>query len=307
MIKPSRLLKQPNVLYNKVSIFRNTNRKLTNFYQQNLVYHNKGSKAMQKDQAILSMFKEYFKSFQNTDYQRFLKYDPEATVILSNINETLYNSICIKNPINNEKLIEEIKGIQQSLGKPLTAWITSETNSAGLEQMLKDKFESPGRFYGMLLDLNEVNLSPISKKITIESVRNISQAQDYARVFCEVFHFPNMLNDIEQWVIKQYEMDTPVCINYLAKIDGMLAGTSALTINRGFNELKTGGFYNAGVIPKFRKSGIGTAMACHRIHAARELGLDYLSIVLMSDAMARGYCERLGFKNYQPMTPYFIK
>jgi hypothetical protein len=51
---------------------------------------------------------------------------------------------------------------------------------------------------------------------------------------------------------------------------------------------------------------VATAMASHRVKKAKALGLEYLSVILMSDAMARGYCEKLGFKNYKTLTPFFL-
>ena len=68
-----------------------------------------------------------------------------------------------------------------------------------------------------------------------------------------------------------------------------------------------GGFYNAAVKPEGRGKGVATAMARQRIMDAKELEIDHISIILMADAMARGYCEKLGFKDCCEITPYLIK
>ncbi|KTD65450.1 GNAT family N-acetyltransferase [Legionella spiritensis] len=261
-----------------------------------------------EDKAILSTFVEVFKSFQtDTIIQPSLKYDPTAGISITNLDALFFNGIYIKNPLDQKKLIEELQNLQHELGKPLTIWITAETQIPEFEEMLKARFESPGPFYGMLLDLNQAKLSCSHEKITVELVKNKEQANDFAKIFCEVFHFPNLLESTARWAMKQYEMENPVCMNYLSRIDGVAAGVSSLAIDRNFKTFNAGGFYNACVLPEFRKSGIATAMANHRVTVAKTLGLEYLSIVLMSDAMARGYCEKIGYINHKTMTPYYIR
>ncbi|MBA2650800.1 MAG: GNAT family N-acetyltransferase [Tatlockia sp.] len=261
-----------------------------------------------EDKAILSTFVEVFKSFQlDPIIQPSLKYDPTAVISIANLDELFFNGICIKNPLDQKKLIEELQDTQHNLGKPLTIWVTAETQIPEFEEMLKARFESPGSFYGMLLDLKQAKLSFSHENIIVEPVTNKEQAHDFAKIYCEVFHFPRLQEHTTRWAIKQYEIDNPVCMNYLSKIDGVVAGVSSLAIDRNFKTFNAGGFYNACVLPEFRKSGIATAMATHRVNAAKALGLEYLSIVLMSDAMARGYCEKLGFINHNTMTPYYIR
>lgn len=261
-----------------------------------------------EDKAILSTFAEVFKSFQtDTVIQPTLKYDPTADISIANVDALFFNGIYIKNPLDQKKLIEELQNLQHEVGKPLTIWITAETQRPEFAEMLKAHFESPGSFYGMLLDVNQAQRSPIHEQITIDQVNNKEQAHDFAKLFCEVFHFPSLQEHTARWAMQQYEMESPVCMNYLARIDGVLAGVSSLAIDRAFKMFNAGGFYNACVLPEFRKSGVGTAMANHRVSVAKTLGLQYLSIVLMSDAMARGYCEKLGFTNHKTMTPYYIR
>lgn len=263
---------------------------------------------MQKeDKAILSTFVEVFKSFQLHSMPSIsLQYDPKATVFLTGLNDLFFNSIYIKSPIEQEKLIVELKNIQKKYNIPLTVWITHETEIPEFGVLLKENFESPGPFFGMLLEIKHAELMLCPNNITIETIDNSLQAKEFAKMYCAVFDF-NTLKESEQWIIQQYEKDNPTCINYIASIDGKIAGICSLAINRSFQECKTGGFYNACVLPEFRKNGLATAMSYHRIQVAKQMGLENLSIVLMSDAMARGYCERLGFKNYKTMTPYFIK
>jgi GNAT superfamily N-acetyltransferase len=261
-----------------------------------------------EDKAILSTFAETFKSFQSSQItQPLFKYDPDATVIMNGVNEILFNSVCIKNPLDQEKLIKEFQAFHHILKKPLTIWLTPETQADGLEEKLKEQFETPGYFCGMLLDLKKAHLFVTPNTIKIIPVANQQDANYFAKIYCEVFGFPNLLEYIEKWVRKQYEADPPICINYLAKIDDSVAGVCSLVVDKNFKDFNTGGLYNACVLPKYRKMGVATAMANYRIEVAKTLGLDCLSIILMSDAMARGYCEKIGFQNYMTMIPFFLR
>src|ERR1044072_66353 len=119
-------------------------------------YYEYGVVMQKKDEAILSTFVEVFKSFQLNDRaQPLLTYDPSATIVITDVNEICFNSVCIKNPLSNERLIEELEELQRKLNKPLTVWITPETQGIELKAKLQNKFESPGAFYGMFLELHK--------------------------------------------------------------------------------------------------------------------------------------------------------
>lgn len=262
-----------------------------------------------EDKAVLSTFFAVIKSFKedHTNGEMILDSDPTASSAITHLDAVLFNSVGIKQPVDNSKLIAELINKQRDLNYPLTAWITAETKAAGLEQMLKDNFECPGPFYGMVLDLKHAKSYPQPQHIHVEEIKTPEQAEMFGTTLADVFNFPTVKTRYIKWANQQLEIDQPISINFIAKINDEIAGASSLFLDKTFRDFKVGGFYNACVVPKFRKQGVGMAMACHRIKIAKELGLDYLSILLMSDAMARGYCEKVGFKNYHTMTPYYIK
>lgn len=261
-----------------------------------------------EDKAILSTWVEYLRSLKiNPSFVTpSLKYDPDASMVITGINENLYNSIFLHHPLNGSQLTQELSALQRELNLPLTAWVTDVPAASQIHHMLGAKFYSPGPFYGMLLDLNKANISVCPQGICIEAVTNQCLAEVYAEVFSNTFGFPNMFEPTVRWAVEQYEALNQYGVSYIAKVNGVVAGVCSLIVDREFKAFKTGGFYNACVLPEFRNRGIGTAMACHRIKVAKELGMKQVSILLMSDAMARGYCEHLGFVNFKTLTPYYI-
>jgi len=261
-----------------------------------------------EDKAILSTWLEYLRSLKITpdSVSPSLNSDPASSAVITGINENLYNSVFLQNPIDGEMLIQELRALHDELNLQLTAWVTDVPAADQLHRMLKTHFHSPGAFYGMLLDLAKANVSACPPNVSIEVVNSRHQAEVYAEVFCKTFHFPNLLEPTVRWAVNQYQELNRYGISYIAKVEGVVAGVCSLIIDREFQDFKTGGFYNACVLPEFRRRGVGTAMACHRVKMAKELGLQYVSIILMSDALARSYCEQLGFENFETLTPYYI-
>lgn len=260
-----------------------------------------------EDKAILSTWFSYLNSLKSGSLKEpMLANDPKALIALTGIREHLYNSIFINTPNNDEALLQELLSLQQEVNLPLAVWLSTLTQSSTIETHLKQKLTSPGAFLGMLLELDKAKTTRCPKEITIEPITTEEQAQEYARLFCDVFNFPAIFERTISWVTQHTKEHEPFGYSFFARVNGQIAGVSTLMIDKNFQHFKTGGLYNACVLPQFRKYGVGTAMACHRVNLARELGLDCLSILLMSDAMARGYCERVGFNAYSTMTPFYI-
>lgn len=258
-----------------------------------------------EDKAIISTMISLFESFGMKE-TKLLELDPEAKILITGFKDFFFNNIILKNPKDQDKLIEELKIFHQNLAKPLMVWITAETESQGLEEKMKVHFDTHGPFYGMLLDVDKAHIAECPENISIEELKTEEDAINYANIFCKLFQLNNMHDAMKIWLMKQYQNDNPSSMNYIAKINGQIAGVCSLTLDYKLSEFKTGGFYNTCVLPEYRKSGVATAMASHRARIAKALGLKYLSVILMSDAMARGYCERLGFKSYKTLTPFFL-
>ncbi|WP_131775113.1 GNAT family N-acetyltransferase [Legionella anisa] len=260
-----------------------------------------------EDKAILSTWLTYLNSLKSgSSAEPMLANDSKALIAITGIREHLYNSVFINTPNSDEALTQELLCLQQEVNLPLAVWISTLTQSPTIEAYLKQKLTSPGAFLGMLLEVDKAKTTPCPNEITIVQITTEGQAEEYATLFCEVFNFPSIYERTISWVIQQIKDQERFGYSFFAQVNGQIAGVSTLMIDKNFQQFKTGGLYNACVLPKFRKYGVGTAMACHRVNVARELGLDCLSILLMSDAMARGYCERLGFNAYSTMTPFYI-
>jgi ribosomal protein S18 acetylase RimI-like enzyme len=259
-----------------------------------------------EEKSIASTLRQVFQNF-HFQPSVALASDHTAKSFISGWDAFFFNNILLEGPSDPENLISEIKHIHGSLKKPLMIWTTPETiqdKEARLTKSLESAFSTHGAFFGMLLDLSHVNFSAdLSPDITIEAVHDEQSSTEFSKILCHVFQMRLIEDKMAQWALQQTRTSSPGAINYVAKCHGVPAGVSSLFLN---SPLKTGGLYNAAVLPEYRKSGVGTAMAEHRAQVAHSMGLETLSIILMSDAMALGYCERMGFKKICEFTPYFV-
>lgn len=86
-------------------------------------------------------------------------------------------------------------------------------------------------------------------------------------------------------------------IHFSVKKSGQVVAGASLYLHP-----ETAGFYNLGVLPEFRKQGLGTALHYARMNAAREKG--YAHATLQATPMATHLGESLGFKACSEVTIY---
>lgn len=271
---------------------------------------------MNAKSPIVSTAEFYFESFKLDNWLDIvpLKNAPDSRIIVTGTNSYVHNNIFIKSDhpdIDKIALIRELQDLKKSLnGLPVTMWLTTETKIPDIHKVFSRHFQSSGTFYGMLLDLSQVNDSTFpqySHRITVEEVKSNELARHFADILDKVFRCPNVKALELDWTTAQFTRESPPdSLNYVAFADGIPAGISSLIVDKEYTPYLTGGFYADGVLSEFRKLGIATAMGVRRVRTAQALGMQHVSTVLMSDVMARGYYERLGFVDVETMIPYFL-
>jgi N-acetylglutamate synthase-like GNAT family acetyltransferase len=86
-------------------------------------------------------------------------------------------------------------------------------------------------------------------------------------------------------------------IHFVVKKEGVVVAGASLYLHP-----ETAGFYNLGVLPEFRKQGIGTALHHVRMNAAREKG--YANATLQATPMAAHLGASIGFETCSEVTIY---
>lgn len=258
------------------------------------------------DQQILSTFIDYMLGYKANDSfcnNIHLDSSPDAIFAISSTQQSIYNNVFIKDVICPIKLAKEFAECQLELKIPLTVWVTEQTKGRSqIETHFYNAFSSPGAFYGMSLDLtNEECLPIVDCHFRIEEVKNIDQAEQFSELFCRGFNFQSMFAKKLQLTRNQLSENPSTAINCIAKVNNIPVGIASLLLNG-----KSGGLYDGCVLPEYRCQGVGQLLAQYLVNKAKQSGMKQLSVVLMSDAMARGCCERLGFVNYSTLVPFNV-
>lgn len=83
----------------------------------------------------------------------------------------------------------------------------------------------------------------------------------------------------------------PRTVNYLAELNGKIAGAGALSVFDGY-----AAFTTASVLPDFRKRGVQAALIRTRLTKSRELGCDLAGIFALPGSISQRNAERHAFR-----------
>lgn len=109
------------------------------------------------------------------------------------------------------------------------------------------------------------NPATILPSISVEPVDDTNR-DDFVRVLLEAFQ---MSSPIDRAIIAM--IGVPDVLSFLARYDGEPAGTGQLIVSAG-----VGGLYSGGVLERFRRRGLHTALISARVQAALDRGLELL-------------------------------
>lgn len=237
----------------------------------------------------------------------------KLTRYCSGLDQALLNGV-IENALDVEERKEELAKVKahfQEKGLPFSWWLDQDQNSPVLQDFLKEEgFNCPGLFMGLYKDLREeMGEERLPPGVALERiVPGDERWETWVDVFRQSFKFS------EEAAVGYMEMmismdDHPELTvrHYLGICDGQPAAVgSTLAVKRpGLPGI--GYLCNAGVLEPFRRRGIGQASAHRRLLDLKSGGCEVATIVLMSDAMAQGYCSRLGFEKCYRLYPYLFQ
>lgn len=137
-------------------------------------------------------------------------------------------------------------------------------------------------------------------------VRRVSNDRDlklWSEVVCRAF-FPDHAEKAAAFLYEPYQKigygeEAPLS-HYIGYLDGEPVGGSTLVMTNG----TLAGLWNAGVLEKGRRHGVGTEMAAARIREAAARGAKTITSILMPDGMAWSYCRPFGFTETFKAYPY---
>ncbi len=146
---------------------------------------------------------------------------------------------------------------------------------------------------------------PILKQFEIVEVSSPEELKDFARILCTVFT-PGKSETFDAYY-KHYQKPKLPIHNYLVYLDKQAVACASLLLTHGVDsQPEFAGLWNAAVLEKYRRKGIGEALAIHRYNAAIKLGFRKIGKILTPESKAWPYCKKLGFKDHHQLYAYSL-
>ena len=159
-------------------------------------------------------------------------------------------------------------------------------------------FQFIGNYYGISIDLNDMQPVVHSDKITVKKVSTEEEYKTYLNVLSEVMQLSDSVTQDFAELFSSYGANGKFQ-HYLGYYDGTPASTlTTFTVDT------TVGCYCGTTLSAFQKQGLCTAVATYALMEAKQQGCEYAVAQLMADAMAKGLTEKIGFKECCQMLPF---
>jgi hypothetical protein len=155
-----------------------------------------------------------------------------------------------------------------------------------------------GEFAGVLVDLREIKSQPQEKQITVREVQNEAEYRTFIEILGEGFQLSKEIQKDFFNLLSSYG-EKGLFRHYLGYWDGQVG--SAIT---SFPHEGVVGVYNGTTLHDFRKRGLLTALLQRALMDGKSSGCKHGIGQLMSTAMAKGACEKIGFKKVCQILPF---
>lgn len=194
---------------------------------------------------------------------------------------------------DSEETLEQVRGFFKNAQMPGFLLQSLHAFPKDLTDMLKPYgFKYCTDACGMLRELSGISagLGDVSPTLSIEPVLNQEAFNDWDHISAQIFeHEPNMGTQFFHGFSELDYSENPRLKLFLAKLNGQPVGCSLLHMYEGIAILM-----HNGVLERYRRQGIGTAMVQARIRLAYEMGCTHA--VAQCCQMSKTLYEKQGFE-----------
>ena len=188
----------------------------------------------------------------------------------------------------------------QSRNVPLLWWTGPATRPSDLGSTLTTYgFVHSSDIPGMALDILHLREDfSIVPGLVIEPVQDTTTLHTWCQTLVAGFGMPDFVTNAFFALFSDVGFDAhPLPLNYLGWWHGSPVATMSLCLGAGVV-----GIYNVATVPSARRNGIGAAMTCAPLSAARAYG--YRIAILHAAPMGVGVYRRMGFRDYCTIGQY---
>lgn len=192
-----------------------------------------------------------------------------------------------------EASLSNIKKAKQFYGNKSFSWVLKPEQNA--KNLIAEKFNAPEPIPEMVLDLSHYHSKQHSDHIKIIEVNTEAEFAIWSEVAGKVFHFPAA--DISEFF--KPLIDVAGDIPFLALYKGKPAATAMI-----FSANNIVGIYAMGVLPEFRRAGIGRAILDTCLLNAKNQQMQ--QAVLSASSTGKLLYQSMGFVVSQTFDEYFF-
>jgi GNAT superfamily N-acetyltransferase len=248
-----------------------------------------------KDNIVFENMRRAFVNFADSSHP--IK---NVTALQSKVPHPVYNSVLPNDDNDNiasTDVIEPVEMFYKERKKSCFWWVPEVEKYSTLSTALRSaNYSVAANFTGMVFDLTKTLPDAIlSSDIEFIKVNEAKQLDGLLVPIERCFKFPK---DCASALLAKFKSD--FSSNYLShylilKNNKTIGGGSIL-----HEEAKTTcGLYNFCVLPEHQKQGIGSLFQAFRLHQAKKMGYQYVTLYSSDDALKIN--EKLGFSSVHKM------
>ncbi len=215
------------------------------------------------------------------------QYRAHTTLYCSGIEDALCNGLVSleENDVPSENEIQEAIAFFKERKLPFIWWSDAKI-------LEKYHFQHGGMLTGIAVDLSKNSRETVShpSNITVEIIHSKEDLQTFSTLLTQTFEMAKTAAD-QLHIACECTMERGTHVHFLARIDGVPAGTATLSVAPS-----SAGIWSLGTLPKYRRKGIGLALLEAALIEAQKQGQSHVMAILMPKGMAGGIFKKRGFQ-----------
>lgn len=173
-------------------------------------------------------------------------------------------------------------------------WFVDENTNQPLEQaLLRRGFIFSGVFQGVVGVLDKpLSQFPRPKGYTFERAEGAKAIGEFNELICEIFGVKSPSKEMFHNILQvDSQKKVPEMYHWIARKEGRVVSAVTTLIK---DQIVS--FWNVATVPELRRQGLSTTLHCLALDDAVQKGCRIGTSYLMSEALAFGICQKLGYE-----------
>ena len=208
---------------------------------------------------------------------------------LSGLTEVFYNVVLGAPEDNLLSCVEEQVQFFLEKKTPFVWYLTKDANPIFEKALLAKGFQNIGTFKGMIGTLSEVQEPVVPEGYILELIQDEASLEEFNKILCAEFSLQETTKDPLKKALSN--LAAGPMYHYAVKKEGKIVSILSTLIQGNLVS-----FWNCATLLEERKKGLSTALLRLALKDAILKGCNTGASYLMTEGMALGICEKLGYE-----------